>query len=240
MPHEDDGADLPEAGTAAQTHPANGRHAAPPSVEDPLTELAARLGALESAVGALTTRLGSEAERAAARERVIERQREEIERLRGIERVGMLRPVVTDLCRLRNDLLRQAASVATTVTADGAAKLLRSFADGAEEALERCGITVLPHEVGAPFEAGRHQAAGVVKVAEPERDGTIAAVVQDGYAEIDGGKVVAPARVTLHRSAARPEAAARPDVTARLEPATGPDVPPPSATTEILTKEQRS
>ena len=207
-PPATDGAAQPPAPVAADAraadvpagadHPADPAAAAVPAVLD-IPDVLARLGRIEVTLAEMADRLAAETDRAAARERVIDRQRADIERLRDIERDGMLRPVVTDLCALRNDLLRQAATLGDAVTAEGASRLLASFADGVEEALERCGVAVLPREVGALFVAGRHQVAGVVEVPDPLLDGTVAAVVQDGYAEIDGGKVVAPARVTLHR-----------------------------------------
>jgi molecular chaperone GrpE (heat shock protein) len=83
------------------------------------------------------------------------------------------------------------------------AALLESFAASVEDTLLGCGVEVLPREVGAPFTPRRQQVARVVEVDDPERDGTVAEVVQDGYAEIDGGRVVAPARVVVHRAPAR-------------------------------------
>jgi molecular chaperone GrpE (heat shock protein) len=162
-------------------------------------ELASRLAAIEAALFDVTQRLAGESDRALARERVIDRQHEEIERLRSIERAGQLRPVVTDLCRLRNGLRRQAGTVPTEMTGSQVANLLDSFASTVEETLERCGIAVMPCAVGAAFEPKRHQVVGVVEIDDLERDGTVAEVLQDGYAEIDGGKVVVPARIRLHR-----------------------------------------
>jgi molecular chaperone GrpE len=171
----------------------------PPADLAPQTDLAVALAGIEAALADVAQRLAAEADRAAARERVIDRQHAEIERLRAAERVGQLRPVVTDLCRLRNDLMRQAAKVPAEVTGSQVANLLESFAASVEEALERCGVAVLDQEVGAAFVPGRQQVAAVVETEDPERDGTVAEVVQQGYAEIDGGKIVAPARITLHR-----------------------------------------
>lgn len=162
-------------------------------------DLDRRLGAIEAGLDQLCRRLADESDRAAARERIIDRQHEEIQRLRSVERVGQLRPVVTDLCRLRNGLLRQAATVPAEMTGPKVADLLRSFVDEIEEALERCGVVVLPPEPGTPFTPGRQQVAAVVETADPLLDGTVAAVVQDGYVELDGGKVVLPARITVHR-----------------------------------------
>ena len=46
--------------------------------------------------------------RAEQREGVIDHLHAEVERLRRGERRGMLRPLLAEMCRLRNDLLRQA------------------------------------------------------------------------------------------------------------------------------------
>jgi len=155
---------------------------------------------IDQAVTALAERVALDSERAAARERVIDRQHAEIERLRSAERSGVLRPVVTDLCRLRNDLLRQAGTVPEGMSQQQVSTLLTSFADVVEDALERCGVATMPAAVGSPFVAGRQQVASTVEVDDPAADGTVAAVVQDGYAEIDGGRVVLPARITVHRA----------------------------------------
>lgn len=162
-------------------------------------ELELQLAAIEAVLLELTQRLAAESDRALARERVIDRQHEEIERLRSIERAGQLRPVVIDLCRLRNGLLRQAGTVPAEMTGPQVANLLSSFAATVAETLERCGVTVLPCEEGDAFRPSSHQVAAVEESEDPQRDATVAEVVQHGYAEIDGGKVVVPARIRLHR-----------------------------------------
>lgn len=162
-------------------------------------ELALRLTAIEAGLAEVAERFAGENARALARERVIDRQHEEIEQLKVIERAGQLRPIVTDLCRLRNGLLRQAETVPDEITGSQVTTLLDSFAATVEEILERCGVVVLPREVGAPFASSRQKVAAVVEINRPERDGTVADVLQDGYAEIHGGKVVVPARVRVHR-----------------------------------------
>jgi molecular chaperone GrpE len=164
------------------------------------TELATHVRQLHAALDAIARRLDSEAERAAARERVIDHLHAEVERLRSVERVGVMRPVIVDLCRLRDDLLRQASSLPTGLTTAQGAELLRSYADSVNESLERCGVEVLPTAVGTPFVPGQQQIAGVVEVSDPELDGTVVEVVRDGYVEVDGGKVVAPARIKLGRT----------------------------------------
>ena len=172
----------------------------PPNAAPPLpAELALRLAAIEECLLNRGQRFAGESDRALARERVIDRQHEEIQRLRSIERAGQLRPVVMDLGRLRNGLLRQAGTVPAEMTGSQVANLLDSFASTVEETLERCGIAVLPCAVGTAFAPNSHQVVGVMEIDNPERDGTVAEVVQDGYVEIDGGKVVVPARIKLHR-----------------------------------------
>jgi molecular chaperone GrpE len=159
---------------------------------------------IDAALLAIAERLDRDAERAAHRERVIDRQHADIERLRSAERSGLLRPVVTDLCRLRNDLLRQADELARRAGADQlpltqVTSLLASFADVVEAALERCGVAVMPAEPGVPFEPGRQHAVSSIEVTEPALYQTVAGVLAPGYLEIDGGRTVIPARVAVHR-----------------------------------------
>jgi molecular chaperone GrpE (heat shock protein) len=175
-----------------------------PATESPISaapEAPDHLPRVEAALTAIARQMEMESERAAFRERVIDRLHADVERLRAVERTGVLRPVVTDLCRLRNDLLRQASTLPAEMSVAEVARLLGSFADVVEDALERCGVAVLPTSTGAPFTPGCQQVVETVPVDEPTLDGTVAAVVQDGYFEIDGGKVVLPARVALRRAA---------------------------------------
>lgn len=159
----------------------------------------AYLARIDVSLAAMARQMELESERAAFRERIIDRLHADIERMRANERSGVLRPVVTDLCRLRNDLLRQSATVPAEMTGAQVAALLGSFADVVEDALERCGVAALATPQGTSFAPGRQQVVGRVDGDEPALDGTVAAVVADGYAEIDSGKVVVPARVTVHR-----------------------------------------
>jgi molecular chaperone GrpE (heat shock protein) len=87
-------------------------------------------------------------------------------------------------------------------TVERMAELLRSFADSVEDTLLRCGVEAQPREVGVPFAPRQQRVARVVETDDPERDGTVAEIVQDGYAEVDGGRVVVPTRVAVHRAVA--------------------------------------
>jgi molecular chaperone GrpE len=121
--------------------------------------------------------------------------------MRTDERFGLLQPVVVDLCALRNDLLRQAATLPADLSVERMRDLLESFAASIEDALLRCGVEPQARDVGVPFVPRRQRVARVVETDDPERDGTVAEIVQDGYAEIDDGRVVVPARVAVHRAA---------------------------------------
>ena len=207
-----DGVGAPDAGAAPVTAqpfdeppldeaPAEVVDADPGAPADP-TEvvLVGRLAGLEAAVTALAHRYDSESARAEARERVIERQHSDIERLRTDERFGVLQPVLVDLCALRNDLLRQATKMPPDQSVERMATLLVSFAASVEDTLLRYGVEPQPRAVGVPFAPRQQRVARVVDTDDPQRDGTVAEIVQDGYAEVDGGRVVVPTRVAVHRT----------------------------------------
>ena len=158
-----------------------------------------RMDGLVAAMGDLAQAVAASEERAQARERVIERLFEENDRLRAGERLTVLRPVVVDLQRLRNDLLRQAATLPETMTAPQMSELLRSFAFDAEQTLERCGVEVIRPEVGSAFDPMRHRAAAAVAAPTPDLDTSIAEVLSDGYLDTLGGRAISSASVRVYR-----------------------------------------
>jgi molecular chaperone GrpE (heat shock protein) len=171
---------------------ASGRSADP--VLSAVSELRACLAELESKVA-------REHDRAQAREAVIDRLHEEVERLRAGEARALLRPMVTDLRRLRDDLLAQARSVPETMTRGEVTALLESYADSVVLILERCGIVAVRPEPYARFDPRQQQASGLAETGERDLDSTVASIVSDGYAEADSGLPVAPARVIVYRHA---------------------------------------
>ncbi len=183
--------------------------------EDP--ELASHLARIDADLVEIAQRMATESDRAAARERVIDRQYEDIERLRGVERAGLMRPVVTDLCRLRNALLLQASTRPEMMSGAQVTDLLTSFADMVEQALERCGVAVLAREPGCPFVAGRHQSHAL---RSGDRSGSRRPHRRDPARRLrrdrrrDGSS--SPARVAVHRTA---PAAAPPTDTTNAIPA---------------------
>jgi molecular chaperone GrpE (heat shock protein) len=170
-----------------------------PTKEQDGDELAGRLDGIEAALLRVCDELAATHERAAARERVIDRLYDENQRLRTGERQLLLRPVLVDLQRLRNDLLRQAAALPAEVTTEAMARLMRSFADSVELTLERGGIRVVHPEVATPFDPDLHRAAEVVLADTPERDKTVAGVLADGYLDVTTGRATVPAVVRVHR-----------------------------------------
>ncbi|WP_199515164.1 nucleotide exchange factor GrpE [Nucisporomicrobium flavum] len=179
---------------------------APPGTEPALAgaapaepDVAQRLAELTAALTAVQQELRSADERAASRERIIDRLHEENQKLRAGERRLVLMPVLTDLQRLRNDLLRQAATVPPEMAGERVAQLLESYAHSVELTLERGGVAPVRPRTGEPFDGTRHRPTDVVEAPEPAADGRIAAVLADGYEETFSGRVLTPATVRVHR-----------------------------------------
>lgn len=172
------------------TEPAAG--ATPPDLVTQLADLAA-------VVAAVQRELRSADERAASRERIIDRLHEDNQKLRTGERRLVLMPVLTDLQRLRNDLLRQAATMPDEVTSDRMVQLLESYAQSVEQTLERGGVAPIRPQAGEPFDGRKHRPSDVVEAIEPAADGRIAGVLADGYEDTDSGRILTPATVQVYR-----------------------------------------
>jgi molecular chaperone GrpE len=136
-------------------------------------------------------------ERAAQRENVIDYLRSELETLRRGERRGMLRPLLTDLCRLRNDLLRQAATLPADYDAERAVKLLLSYAETVQLTLESNGVDSYAPEEGDPFDARRHRRVMGAEATDPAQVGRIARVLREGYLDIEANSPIAQAEVSV-------------------------------------------
>ncbi|MFF3868952.1 nucleotide exchange factor GrpE [Micromonospora sp. NPDC001898] len=168
----------------------------PATGPDRLDELAQRLG---DELAGLRAEVAREHHRAAAREQVIDRLHDENQRLRAGERLLLLRPLLTDLQRLRHDLLRTATGLPAGFDTAAAADLLRSYAASIELTLERGGVTVLVPQAGAAFDPSTQRATGAVPAVDPGQEGTVAEVVLDGYHDVEAGRTVVPAAVRVHR-----------------------------------------
>ncbi|GAA4239854.1 hypothetical protein GCM10022254_62260 [Actinomadura meridiana] len=151
-----------------------------------------RLAAIEAAVAEFNRR-------SAHRESVIDRLHEENQRLRdGVQR-AILEPVVADLLRLYDSLLREAARLAAEETDPAQSRLLASFADDTLLTLERCGLDEFTALPGEPFDAGRHAVTSVVPVDDEALDNTVAEVIATGFVERETGRVRRPLRAHFHR-----------------------------------------
>jgi len=135
--------------------------------------------------------------RAEQREAVIDHLREEVERLRRGERRGLLRPMLADLCRLRDDLLKQAATLPSDFDAAKAAHLLRSYAETIELTLESNGVITYAPDDGDPFNPRMHRRVGDEPTDDPARTGHIAGVRRDGYLDIEANSPIVPAEVSV-------------------------------------------
>lgn len=166
-----------------------------------LAELRASVAGLRASVAGLESQAARDHDRAQAREAVVDRLHEEVERLRAGEARSLLRPAVTDLRRLRDDLLGQARSVPQTMTRGQVADLLESYADSVVLILERCGIIAIRPEPDTKFDPRQQQISSIAETVERDLDGTVASILSDGYAEADTGRPVAPASVIVYRHA---------------------------------------
>jgi molecular chaperone GrpE len=164
-----------------------------------LAKVLAAVGALSDEVAGLSAGAAREHDRAQAREAVIDRLHAEVERLRAGEARSLLRPAVTDLWRLRDDLLAQARGVPETMNRGEVAALLESYADTVVLILERCGVVAVRPAAQDPFDPRQQQACGIAETDLRDLDGTVASIVSDGYAEADTGRPVASARVIVYR-----------------------------------------
>ena len=135
--------------------------------------------------------------RAEQREGVIDHLRSEVELLRQGERRGLLRPLLTDICRLRNDLLRQAADLPADYDAAKAAELLLSYAESIQLTLESNGVITYAPDDGEPFDPRMHRRVAGEATADPALAGQIAQVRRDGYLDIEAKSPIAPAEVTV-------------------------------------------
>jgi molecular chaperone GrpE (heat shock protein) len=152
-------------------------------------ELAGRLDKIEA-------QLAEFHRRAAHRESVIDQLHLENQQLRvGFGRI-ILDPVVTDLIRLYDQLVREVRRLET----DGQdARLLWSFAEDVAQILDRCGIEIFSAEPGDPFERDRHRALAVVACDDEVRHNTVAEVVAVGFLERDTGRIRRPVQTRVHQ-----------------------------------------
>jgi molecular chaperone GrpE len=194
---------LPEMSESSQSAPA-GSQAAPAATPAPAGPQEAPAGPPEPSmteISAAVRELASSAaryhDRAAQREGVIDYLRSEVELLRRGERRGLLRSLLADMCRLRNDLLRQASGLPADYDAEKAAELLLSYAESIELTLESNGVVTYAPDSGDAFDPRMHRRVKGEATTDPALAGRIAGVQRDGYLDIEANSPIAPAEVTV-------------------------------------------
>jgi molecular chaperone GrpE len=190
-------ADAPALEITAETDPAAGANS-PPAPTPPLEALLTEISATVRDVADLSRRYHARAEQ---REGVIDLLRSELEVLRRGERRGLLRPVLADLCRLRGDLLSQAAALPEDFDAAKAADLLRSYAETIELTLDSNGVVTYAPDEGERFDPRVHRRVGGEATGNPALAGHVAAIRRDGYLDIEANSPIAPAEVTVFAAA---------------------------------------
>jgi molecular chaperone GrpE len=151
------------------------------------------LAALQSSLDRLIAATEREHERAAHREKIIDRLHDDNQQLRRGELQAMLDPIRTSLYRLHDMVRREslrwsgapadAATQATPEVPDPAhvGPLLTAIADEIAEALARAGAERYTAAPGEPFDQARHKPVGTVPVTDPALDGTVVAARTDGF-----------------------------------------------------------
>jgi molecular chaperone GrpE len=184
---------------AAQATDAESNLVAPAALPTagPPEQTAALLGTITEAVDKLVASSERYHTRAEQREAVIDHLHSEVERLRRGERRGLLRPLLVETCRLRNDLLRQADDLPDDFDADRARLLLRSYAESVELVLEDNGVVTFAPETGDQFEPRLHRRVGGEPTSDPGLAGRVARVRRSGYLDSDTNVPIAPAEVIL-------------------------------------------
>ncbi|MFD0203676.1 MULTISPECIES: hypothetical protein [Saccharothrix] len=163
----------------------------PDPVAAALDTVAERMDRLESAVADFHRR-------SAHREAIIDRLHDENQTLRAGQRRELLEPLVADLVRLHDGLLRQARHQA--------GDLLTGFADDVVLTLDRCGVEVVPAVPGEAFESGRHAVGGLQPCEDPTLHNTVAVPLTAGLRDRETGRMRRPAKAIFYRADQTPEA----------------------------------
>jgi molecular chaperone GrpE len=164
---------------------------------DPPDQTAALLATISEAVERLAASSERDHARAEQREGVIDHLHSEVDLLRRGERRGLLRPLLVQTSRLRNDLLRQAEDLPDDFDAERARVLLRSYAESVELTLEDNGVVTFAPEAGDQFEPRLHRRAGGEPTSDPTLAGRVARVKRSGYLDSEANLPIAPAEVVL-------------------------------------------
>ena len=170
---------------------------ADPAPAEPAETIADLLAGISEAMRLVTVASDRYHARAEQREAVIDHLLAEIERLRRGERRGLLRPLLVQICRLRNDLLRQAMDLPSDFDAERARALLRSYAESVEFTLEDSGVVIFTPSEGDAFEPRMHRRVGSEPATDPPVAGRVARAKRHGYLDVDANSVIAPAEVVL-------------------------------------------
>lgn len=180
----------------------------PPAAPDPLLAIGAQLEALTSEAAGFN-------ERSAAREALLNRAHDEIERLREGDRRALLQPLLREVTALRNDLLMQSRSLPAEYSAEQAARLLESFAGSVEQTLERFGVESFGPTVGDDLNFREHRRVGTIATDDEALHGKIGAVRAEGYRDLELDRQLAHAEVLVfglkQESAAAVEQPVTPD-----------------------------
>lgn len=141
-------------------------------------------------------------ERTERHEEIIRQMQGRITELQGDQVQALLKPALVRFAGLHAQ-----ASAAETEAVERGEQAARDFAffrTAIEDALALIDLDSVGAVPGAPFDAVRHHATGVVTTADPALDQIIERVVRQGFAYTDAPRTTIPAQVEIFRFVAPP------------------------------------
>jgi molecular chaperone GrpE (heat shock protein) len=125
---------------------------------------------------------------------LVDRLHDENQRLRAGELAQAQAPLIRDLLRLHDDIVKLDGGGTTATGRSDLGPILKSLLG----ILDRAGVEPFTPELGAPFDPASQQGVGRVPAEDPSADRTVARTVRCGFRQV-GGRVLRPADVDVYQ-----------------------------------------
>lgn len=140
--------------------------------------------------------------RTAQEEKIIDSMHEELQKYRADLYASLLRPVLSELCGIRDNILRNKAFYEEKAEKDGEAelmvpfKLLVDYAYEIQDLLQNNDVFIYRTKAGAAFDPTKHRVTRKVETPEKELHGKIVESQSAGY--LYCGKTLSPEKVAVY------------------------------------------
>ena len=172
-------------------------------------EILALLHNIEQKVDVLEGTFREKLMRSAQEEKILDSMHGELQKYRADLYASLLRPVLSELCGIRDSILRNKAFYEEKAKADEEAevmvplKLLAGYADELKDLLEGNDILIYRTKEGGAFNPAKHRVIKKVATAQEELHGKIAESQSAGY--LYCGKTLSPEKVSVYYFEKPPE-----------------------------------